>query len=304
MVQPIPLNRAAFNAWPIPARAGIGLRIPHHRRVIEAGHVADWLEVHAENYMTAGPVARELDVIRRDHALSLHAVGLSLGSADGIREEHLARLSELITRYAPGLISDHLSWSSIEGVHLPDLLPLPYTEEALSVVTRNLDQAQTALGRTLLVENPSSYFQVSLSSMSEPEFLGELVRRSGCGILLDINNIYVSARNHGTDPQARLRAYLDAIPAVAIEEIHLAGHSIEKLDNGRDMRIDDHGSQVSAGVWWLYQSTIATIGARPTLIEWDTALPALEVLQTEVAKAQTVLDQLVRREETPYALAG
>jgi len=304
MEQPFSLNRAAFNAWPIPARAGIGLRVPHHRRVIEEGHVADWLEVHAENYMIAGPAAQELDVIRRDHALSLHGVGLSLGSADGINDEHLARLSDLIARYAPGLISDHLSWSSIEGVHLPDLLPLPYTEETLSVVTRNLDQAQTALGRTLLVENPSSYFQISLSSMSEPEFLGELARRSGCGILLDINNIYVSARNHGSDPQARLRAYLDAIPAAAIEEIHLAGHSIEKLDCGRDMRIDDHGSQVSAGVWWLYQSAIATIGARPTLIEWDTALPPLDVLQAEAAKAQTVLDQLIRKEELPYALAG
>ena len=303
MDQIFSLNRAAFNAWPIPAHAGIGLRTPHHRRVIEDRHAAAWLEVHPENYMTAGAPAQELDTIRRDHALSLHAVGLSLGSADGVRDDHLARLSELITRYAPGLVSDHLSWSSIEGVHLPDLLPLPYTEEALAVVTRNLDHAQTALKRTLLVENPSTYFQVSLSSMSEPEFLGELVHRSGCGILLDLNNIYVSARNHGADPQARLQAYLRAIPADAIEEIHLAGHSIERLDNGRDLRIDDHGSQVSAGVWWLYQTTIATIGARPTLIEWDTDLPALEVLQAEAEKAQAVLD-MIWQEEPRYALAG
>ena len=304
MEQPFSLNRAAFNAWPIPARAGIGLRIPHHRQVIEDRHAADWLEVHPENYMTAGAAAQELDIIRRDHALSLHAVGLSLGSADGVSDKHLARLSELITRYAPGLVSDHLSWSSIEGVHLPDLLPLPYTEEALAVVTRNLDRAQSALKRTLLVENPSTYFEVSLSSMSEPEFLGELVRRSDCSILLDLNNIYVSARNHGVDPQARLQAYLKAIPADAIEEIHLAGHSVERLDNGRDLRIDDHGSQVSAGVWWLYQTIVATIGARPTLIEWDTDLPALDVLQAEAGKAQAVLDQLNWQEEPRYALAG
>lgn len=299
----LPPNRAAFNAWPIPARAGIGLRIPHHARVMEQGHAADWLEVHPENYMASGSAAHELDIIRCNHALSLHAVGLSLGSADGVCDEHLTRLSQLIERYAPDLVSDHLSWSSIEGVNFPDLLPLPYTEEALSVMTRNLERAQTRLKRTLLVENPSTYFQVSLSSMSEPEFMGELVRRSGCSVLLDINNIYVSARNHGADPQARLRTYLDAIPADAVEEIHLAGHCIQRLDNGRDLRIDDHGSQVSAGVWWLYQTTIAAIGPRPTLIEWDTDLPALEVLQAEAGKAQAVLDQLSLWEEPRYALA-
>jgi uncharacterized protein (UPF0276 family) len=271
---------------------------------MEERHAADWLEVHPENYMSAGPAARELDIIRRDHALSLHAVGLSLGSADGVSREHLARLSEMIARYAPGLVSDHLSWSSIEGVHFPDLLPLPYTEEALEVVTRNLDQAQTALRRTLLVENPSTYFEVSLSSMSEAEFLGELSRRSGCSVLLDLNNIYVSARNHGVDPRARLQAYLKAIPAEAIEEIHLAGHAVHRLGNGRDLRIDDHGSRVSDGVWWLYQTTIATIGARPTLIEWDSDLPAFDVLQAEAAKAQAVLDLLIGQEERRYALAG
>lgn len=297
-----PLNRAAFNAWPIPARAGIGLRFPHHGRVIQERRAADWLEVHPENYMAVDSAARELDLIRRDHALCLHAVGLSLGSADGVRDGHLARLAGLILRYAPGLISDHLSWSSIEGVHLPDLLPLPYTEEALKVVTRNLDRAQTGLKRQILVENPSTYFQVSLSSMSEPEFLGELVRHSGCAILLDINNIYVSARNHGIDPVASLRAYLRAIPASAIEEIHLAGHTVQRLETGRDLRIDDHGSAVCADVWRLYETAIAAIGARPTLIEWDNDIPGLAVLQGEAAKAQTILDNLW--EEPRYALAG
>jgi uncharacterized protein (UPF0276 family) len=304
MVQPFSLHRAAFNAWPIPARAGIGLRIPHHARVMAERHAADWLEVHPENYMAAGAAAQELDAIRRDHALSLHAVGLSLGSADGVNDTHLRRLSGLITRYAPGLISDHLSWSSIEGVHLPDLLPLPYTDEALRVVSRNLDRVQTALKRTLLVENPSTYFQISQSSMSEPEFLGALVRHSGCSILLDINNIAVSAHNHGADAGHRLQAYLKAIPAESIEEIHLAGHAVQRLDNGRDLRIDDHGSEVSAEVWRLYETAIAHIGPRPTLIEWDTDLPALDVLQTEAAKAQTILDRLIWQEEPRYALAG
>jgi len=304
MVHTFSLHRAAHNAWPIPARAGIGLRIPHHHQVMQERHAADWLEVHPENYMTAGTAAQELDIIRRDHALSLHAVGLSLGSADGLDKKHLNRLAALISRYAPGLVSDHLSWSSIEGVHFPDLLPLPYTEEALAVVTRNLDQAQSALNRTLLVENPSTYFSISLSSMSEAEFMGELVRRSDCSVLLDLNNIYVSARNHGIDPARCLQAYLEAIPADAIEEIHLAGHTVQRLDNGRDLRIDDHGSQVSAGVWWLYQTTIASIGARPTLIEWDSDLPALDILQAEAGKAQAVLDSLIWQEEPRYALAG
>jgi uncharacterized protein len=296
-------HRAAFNAWPIPARAGIGLRIPHHARVIQQRHVADWLEVHPENYMDAEPAARDLEIIRRDHALSLHGVGLSLGSADGLCAAHLERLSHLIQRYAPGLISDHLSWSNIEGVHLPDLLPLPYTEEALQTVSRNLNHAQTALKRNLLVENPSSYMQLPISSMSEAEFLGELVRRTGCGILLDINNIYVSAKNHGADPLSCLRAYLDAIPATSIDEIHLAGHTVERLEDGRDLRIDDHGSQVSQYVWQLYEATIGTIGARPTLIEWDTDIPDLRVLQAEASKAQAIMDEHWQQEQL-YALAS
>jgi uncharacterized protein (UPF0276 family) len=297
-----PLNRAAFNAWPIPARAGIGLRLPHHDRVMEDRHAADWLEVHPENYMSASPAACELDMIRRDHALSLHAVGLSLGSADGVSNDHLARLAGLILRYAPGLVSDHLSWSSIKGIHLPDLLPLPYTEEALKVVARNLDHVQTALKRTILMENPSTYFQVSPCLMSEPEFLGELVRCSGCAIVLDINNIYVSAHNHGIDPTTSLRAYLQTLPAFSIEEIHLAGHTVQRSESGHELRIDDHGSAVCADVWRLYEIVVTTIGARPTLIEWDNDIPDLAVLQAEAGKAQVILDRLW--EEPRYALTG
>jgi uncharacterized protein (UPF0276 family) len=293
----------APDARPIPAVAGIGLRMPHHGAVMEQAGIG-WLEVHPENYMTGGAAARALDQIRGAHALSFHAVGLSLGSADGVSDVHLRRLSELIGRYAPGLVSDHLSWSSTQGLHLPDLLPLPYSEEALAVVARNVHRAQSALQRSVLLENPSTYFEVPGGAMGEAEFLAALVRQTGCGVLLDINNIYVSACNHGVDPLARLNTYLRAVPAGAIQEIHLAGHSVQRLDEGGDIRIDDHGSHVCAGVWELYETTIAAIGARPTLIEWDTDLPALEVLQAEAAKAQAILDHLTLQEAPRYAVIG
>jgi uncharacterized protein (UPF0276 family) len=292
-----------FSVGPIPARAGIGLRIPHHRWVINHRPAVAWLEVHPENYMSAGVHKSELDLICRDHLLSLHSVGLSLGSAEGVQDDHLARFGELITRYQPGLISDHLSWSQADGVHLPDLLPLPYTEEALEVVARNVDQVQTKLRRRLLVENPSSYFCFASSLLTEAEFLGELVRRSDCGVLLDVNNIYVSARNHAEDPSNILATYLDSVPSEAIGEIHLAGHFTRVLDNGRELRIDDHGSQVCREVWQLYERTIATLGIRPTLIEWDTAIPPFNALQAQARIAQEILDASIQREAC-HAVAG
>ncbi|HEX4270467.1 MAG TPA: DUF692 domain-containing protein [Rhizomicrobium sp.] len=293
----------AAQAGPIPARAGIGLRLPHHCRVLEQGRVADWLEVHAENYMSGGVHSEELETIGRDHPLSLHAVGLSLGSVEPVREDHLQALADLIARCQPGLVSDHLSWSRSGGTYFPDLLPLPYTEEALAVTARNIDRVQTVLGRPLLVENPSSYFAIPGSAMSEPEFLGELARRCGCGVLLDLNNIYVSARNRGDDPFRILPAYLAAIPAGAIGEIHLAGHLVETLEDGRELRIDDHGSAVCPDVWRLYENVIAALGDRPTLIEWDTAIPPLEILQAEASTAQAIMDRTIVK-ESRYALAG
>lgn len=281
-------------ARPVPAKAGIGLRLPHHRRFKAERPEAAWLEAHPENYMTPG-AADELAAIAAFYPLSLHAVGLSLGSAGGLDEDHLLRLRALERRIRPGLISDHLSWSIAAGPNgplgLPDLLPLPYTEEALRVVVANVDCAQAVLDRPLLIENPSTYLQFAASSLGEAEFLGELVRATGCGVLLDVNNLYVSAMNQGADPARALDLYLHAIPGAAIGEIHLAGHVTRDLPGGRRLRIDDHGSEVCPAVWALFEAVTARIGPRPTLIEWDTDIPDLAVLQDEAALAQDILDR-------------
>jgi uncharacterized protein (UPF0276 family) len=279
---------------PVPAKAGIGLRLPHHRQFSASRPAVAWLEAHPENYMTPGQ-GDELAAIADRYPLSLHAVGMSLGSARGLDAEHLARLKALERRIRPGLMSDHLSWSIASGpagpLGLPDLLPLPYTEEALRVVVANVAHAQAVLDRPLLIENPSTYLQFAASSLGEAEFLGAVVRAAGCGVLLDVNNIYVSAMNHGADPARVLADYLDFIPGAAIGEIHLAGHAVRDLSGGRRLRIDDHGSRVAPEVWTLFETVVGRIGPRPTLIEWDTDIPDLTVLQAEAAIAQGVLDR-------------
>jgi uncharacterized protein len=276
---------------PIPAAAGIGLRLPHHEWVIANRPRVGWLEVHPENYMTSGTQLGELDRIARDYPLSLHAVGLSLGSVRPCDPDHLRHLAALARRYEAALLSDHLSWSAIDAIHLPDLLPLPYTEEALDVVIRNVEHAQHTLQRTLLLENPSRYLALPYSTLSEAQFLAEIVRRTGCGVLLDINNLYVSATNAEVAPEAHLQEFLELIPECRIGEIHLAGHSIQHLENGRSLRIDDHGSEVCPEVWQLYATAIRTLGPRPTLIEWDTRLPTFERLQQEARAVQSILDE-------------
>jgi len=282
---------AARHADPIPAKAGVGLRFPHHDHVLSQRPDTAWFEVHPENYLGHGVAADDLEAVRRDYPVSLHATGLSLGSADGLDVEHLAAIAALARRIQPGLISDHLSWSSSGGVHLPDLLPLPFTEEALAVLARNIDQVQTALGRAILIENPSTYLAFADSVLTEAAFLGELTRISGCGLLLDVNNIAVSGGNLGERPADRLAAMLDHVRADAIGEIHLAGHAVRELDDGVILRIDDHGSPVSEAVWSLYEQLVRAIGPRPTLIEWDTDIPSFEALQSEAAIAQAILDQ-------------
>lgn len=272
---------------PIPARAGIGLRFPHHRLVAETRPDVAWFEVHTENYMGGGVVPATLDAIRRDYPISLHGVGLSLGSADGLDAAHLERLRGVVERVEPGLISEHLSWSVTGGAYLADLLPLPLTPEALAVVCQHVDQVQTHLRRRILVENPSTYLQFSHSSIPEWEFLAQVAQRTGCGILCDVNNIFVSACNHGWDAHT----YLAALPPQAIGEIHLAGHSIREIAGGRSLRIDDHGSRVAPPVWALYREALARFGPIPTLIEWDTNIPALDVLMEEAATAQTILGE-------------
>ncbi|MBM3548009.1 MAG: DUF692 domain-containing protein [Alphaproteobacteria bacterium] len=269
----------------IPASAGIGLRFPHHREVAASPKGVAWVEVHPENYMAGGAALAQLETIRRDLPVSLHGVGLSLGSAAGIDRDHLAALKAMVDRIDPGLVSDHLSWSVAGGVYLPDLLPLPYTEEALALVARNVEMAQSVLGRPLLIENPSRYLQFRHATMTEAEFLSTLVAQTGCRLLYDLNNLFVSATNLGQDPLASLFG----VPLEAIGEIHLAGHARKRLDDGSEIRIDDHGSAVSAEVWDLYTRLIHRTGPVPTLIEWDRDLPALGVLRAEALKAQRFL---------------
>jgi uncharacterized protein (UPF0276 family) len=285
-----PISRGLAHNTPasgaIPSAAGIGLRFPHHQRVLAERPPVAWFEVHTENYMGGGLPIRILETVRRETPVSLHGVGLSLGSAEGFDADHLERVRQVAARVAPGLVSEHLSWSISDGRYLGDLLPLPMTEEALSVVCRNVQRFQETLGRSVLIENPSSYLRFRHSPIPEWEFLAEVARRTGCGILCDVNNIYVSAMNHGWDTAQ----YLAGLPAAAIGEIHLAGHAVRELGDGRAIRIDDHGSPVSEAVWALYEAAVARFGAVPTLIEWDTDVPPLETLVDEAQKATVILE--------------
>jgi uncharacterized protein (UPF0276 family) len=275
----------------LPARAGIGLRAPHVAEVMAARPEVAWLEVHAENYMGGGAAVRSLERLRRDYPVALHGVGLSLGSAEGIDLRHLGRLEALLERLEPALVSEHLAWSVAGGAYLNHLLPLRYDEETLAILGRHVDRAQTALGRRLLVENPSSYLRFRHSTIPEPEFLGELARRTGCGLLCDVNNVYVSGENLGFDPGR----YLDALPPDAVGEIHLAGHSVSDAD-GRPVLIDDHGGPVADPVWRLYRRALERFGPVPTLVEWDTNLPELPVLLAEARAADRLLEAGARGE--------
>jgi uncharacterized protein len=270
---------------PIPAKAGIGLRFQHHQAVFDTSPDVAWMEVHTENYMGGGTPLRYLDAIRRDTPISLHGVGLSLGSAEGIDPAHLERIRKVAERIEPGLMSEHIAWNVVGGTYLADLLPLPMTEEALDVVCRHVDQTQSYLKRRILVENPSTYIAFGNSIIPEWEFMAAVAARTGCGILCDVNNICVSAHNHGWDASA----YIAALPRGAIGEIHLAGHSVKTLADGSVLRVDDHGSRVSDEVWSLYRQAIARFGAVPTLIEWDNDVPALEVLLNEALHAQRLI---------------
>jgi len=269
---------------PSPTRslAGIGLRAAHYRSFLDGRPPIGWLEVHSENYFGAGGYDMHvLEHVRREYPLSLHGVGLSLGSADGLREQHLAKLQRLVERVDPTLVSEHLCWGALGRRHFNDLLPLPYTGEALTLMIERVDRVQTALGRSILVENVSSYLQYRDSTLPELEFAAELARRSGCGILLDINNLYVNSVNHEFDPYAALAA----LSVQSVKEIHLAGHTRAEL-----CLIDDHGSRVTDAVWSLYQAALARLGPVRTLIEWDTRIPELDVLLDEARRAETLLD--------------
>ncbi|MBL8522531.1 MAG: DUF692 domain-containing protein [Betaproteobacteria bacterium] len=263
------------------SRAGIGLRTPHYRAMLDNPPPVSFLEVHSENFFgDGGQPLRYLDRFREDYPVSTHGVGLSLGSADTLDPEHLRRLKRLVDRIEPTLVSEHLCWVGVNGRFLNDLLPIPYTEEALEHVIGQVGRVQDFLGRQIMVENVSSYLQFVDSSIPEWEFVREVAERAGCRILLDVNNIYVNSVNHGFDAHA----YLDAIEPGSVGEIHLAGFQ----DTG-EVLIDTHGSSVCEAVWKLYERAIKRLGPIPTLIEWDTDIPALEVLLDEAAKADRIL---------------
>lgn len=271
----------------IPAHAGIGLRAEHYREVTETLPPSAWFEVHSENYFGEGGAPLSyLECVRQNYPISFHGVGLSLGSCDELNRRHLMQLKSLIDRFEPGLVSDHLSWSSVDGKYLNDLLPLPYTDEALELFIRHIEQAQEFLGREILVENPSSYLEYTHSTIPEWDFLSEVAKSSGCGILLDVNNIYVSATNLKFDA---LR-YLRSLPRSRIKEIHLAGFTINRYPEG-EILIDTHNALVSKEVWALYREAIDRFGALPTLIEWDKDLPPLQVLLDEAHRAEEILEQ-------------
>lgn len=273
----------------LPAGAGIGLRTLHVRQVIDERPAVPWLEVHSENYyVDGGPALATLDRIRADYPLSLHGVGMSLGSTDPLDRTHLTKLSRLIERTEPALVSEHLCWSGVGGRVLNDLLPLPYTEEALAHVCARVTEVQEFLRRTILVENVSSYLAFADATIPEWEFVAALARRTGCRLLCDVNNIHVNAVNHGFDADI----YLDALPADAIAEIHLAG-----FESTPTCLVDTHGAPVAPAVWALYRRAIARFGPVPTLIEWDTDIPPLSILLAEAATAQQIL-------ETSVALAA
>jgi uncharacterized protein len=276
---------SSLNSHPL---IGVGLRHPHYHQVIKERPPIGWFEVHSENFFQAHVALDLLGEIRKDYPISLHGVGLSLGSADGIQKEHLIRTQSLMNKINPFLISEHLSWSRIGSVHMPDLLPLPYTEESLNIFCRNVEHAQEFLGRELLIENPSSYLEYKISCLSETEFLVTLCQKTGAKILLDVNNIYVSCTNHGWDAHK----YIHSIPNNLVKEIHLAGHSRRSIADNHDLLIDTHNQRVCQPVWDLYKYAIQKYGSTPTLLEWDADIPDdINTLIEEASKALCYLHE-------------
>lgn len=278
-----------------PSPVGIGLRYPYYKDVLETDLDLGWLEVHPENYFGGGAHRHFLSEARKKYPLSLHGVGLSLGSSQPVNKKHLERFKELIDIFQPFNISDHASWSASGNAHLNDLLPLPYTQESLEALCQNIDRAQKFFGRRMLIENPSSYVAFAHNDMSEFEFMNCAANKTGCGILLDINNIYVQAHNHGYDAWE----YIDGIEICHVGEMHLAGHT-EQAAGKSTILIDTHNRPVRGEVWDLYEHAVRRFGAIPTLIEWDQDFPGLETLVAEADKARAVI-QRVMNEDLAHA---
>ena len=272
----------------LPRRAGVGLKPEHFRAVLERLPVLGFFEIHAENYMVdGGPFHHYLERIRAHYPLSLHGVGLSIGGEARLDESHLDRLAALIARYEPAEFSEHLAWSSHGENFFNDLLPLPYTQQTLTRVCAHIDRVHERLGRRMLLENPATYVEFEASSLGEAEFIGEIVRRTGCGLLLDVNNVHVSCVNHGRDAVA----FIDGLPPNAVAQIHLAGFRRDQDAAGAPLLIDSHGAPVDEQVWDLYQHAVSRLGPMPTLIEWDNDVPALPVLLQEAVRAERCMAQ-------------
>jgi uncharacterized protein (UPF0276 family) len=285
----------------IPPRAGVGLKPQHYCEILETAPDIGFFEVHAENYMGAGgPPHRYLAAIRDLYPLSLHGVGLSIGAARPLDRDHLRRLRDLIGRYQPGLFSEHLAWSSHGDAFLNDLLPMPYTGEALLRIASHIAEVQETLGRQMLLENPSTYIAFTESTYAEPDFIAEVQRRTGCGLLLDVSNVYVASTNQQWDPFA----YIDAYPLGAVQEIHLAGFTAETDEKQRPLLIDTHNRLVDPLVWQLYAYVIGKLGPTPTLIEWDADLPPWSELLTEARRAETCMTSHAPRQEMRLARTG
>lgn len=277
----------------LPVAAGVGLKTEHFEQVLETAPPLGFFEVHAENYLVAGgPMHHYLERVCARYPLSVHGVGLSIGGEEPLDRDHLQALRALLDRYRPAAFSEHLAWSSHGGTFFNDLLPLPYNRRSLVRVCEHIEQVQEALGRSILLENPSTYVEFSGSTYDEAGFIGELVKRSGCGLLLDVNNAYISCANHGRD----LDAFLSALPLHAVGEIHLAGFYRDRDSLGAPLLIDSHGSAVDRAVWRVYESVLERTGPLPTLIEWDNDIPPFETLCAEGARAQGYLSACAVRE--------
>ena len=283
-----PDRRLRFPALPVAGLAGTAFKHEHLNAILADSPRQGFFEVHAENYMGAGgPPHQALERIRRDHAVSLHGVCMSIGGVQPLDRAHLARFRALVDRYEPALVSGHLAWSTHETTYFNDLLPLPYTEATLARVCEHIDEVQGAIGRPILLENPSTYLAFASSSMSETDFIRAIACRTGCGLLLDVNTVFVSATNHG---YAALD-YLADFPLAEVGEIHLAGHAEQCDDEGEPLLIDSHDRSVAAAVWTLYAGVISRRGPIPTLIEWDSRIPDWPVLRAEAEAAQAILDR-------------
>lgn len=282
-------NTHSFNPAGARHPVGVGLKAQHYQEALAGQHPLTFFEVHAENYMMqGGNHLRFLEAIREKFPLSIHGVGMSLGSAEGLDQSHLGKFRELVDRFTPWLVSEHLAWSVHDGTYMNDLLPLPLNDTTLAVVSENISRMQDAIGRRILIENPSTYVSFKSTDIPEPEYLERLADATGCGILLDVNNIYVSARNNGFDP----KGYVDAVVGKHVGEIHLAGHTVKTI-GGAELRLDDHGSPVIDDVWALYRYVVGLIGERPTLIEWDTNVPDFAALVSEAEQARLVMQAAV-----------